>query len=117
VYAPAGLLKLFPDQLISRNVRFELFLPKCSIGSRGVRILASGMPMPEAAVHEHGCTESWQHQIRAPRDTWGVQAVSKTLSEQESPYRKFGARILTSNAGHHPASGFPVDDISHGSAK
>jgi hypothetical protein len=75
------------------------------------------MPMPEAAVHEHGGTQFREHKIRAPGNIGGVKAVSKTLSEQESPHRKFGACISTSDAGHHPASGPPVDDIGHQTAK
>jgi hypothetical protein len=71
------------------------------------------MSMPEATMYKHHGSQPWQHDIGSPRKICNVKAVTKSCREKKLSYRKFRLCILAANAGHHPASRFPVDNVDH----
>jgi hypothetical protein len=53
------------NDLISRNILAELCLPEVTVGFWIVSKAASGMSMPEAAVHKDHRIPRWQNNIWA----------------------------------------------------
>jgi hypothetical protein len=84
-------------------------------------ILASGRPpeevtvmaVPEATVRKYHCPISGKNQVWFPWQARIVQAESKTESVQSPSQYHFGLGIFSPNPGHHPASRFGRNVISH----
>lgn len=69
--------------------------------------------MPEATVDEDNGAVSWQNNVGPPRQVLYMKAVSKSQGMKKTTNLHLGSSILAPYAGHHPATGFPVNDIRH----
>ncbi len=54
-----------------------------------------------------------QHDVRLARNILGVKAKAKAKGMQTFAKKYLRASVLRPDAGHHPASHFLVDNVSH----
>ena len=73
------------------------------------------MPVPEAPVHEHSGAVLRKQQVGLP-DQGRMKSESQAGLVEVSPESELRLGVLTPDPGHHPASGFPIDDVRHGQA-
>lgn len=69
------------------------------------------MHVPEAAVDENSDPPYRQDYVRHPRQVATLEAEPETRREQGLPDGDLRLGVPPSDAGHHPAAGFPVYDI------
>ena len=58
------------------------------------------MAVPEAAVYKNSCTVFAEYYIGSTREILYIQAVSESVSKQETPYKKFRNGVLATDALH-----------------
>lgn len=71
------------------------------------------MPVPEAAMDEDGYIILRKPKIRLAGYVAGMDAEAEAHAVQAASDQKFGLRIFSANAGHHPASSSLIDYINH----
>lgn len=127
-FLPDGLLQFaFPDDDeipsslddvpgisgITGDVGNELALPEFAVRRRHGGEAASGMTMPEAAMH-HDCRPVFrQHDVRMTGEVLGVKSESEACSVQGASKDKFRLGILAAYARHHSGAGRLVHDVGH----
>lgn len=70
------------------------------------------VPVPEAPMHEDHRPILRQAHIRITRKVLAMNPVAKTARVKRLANGQFGLGVLASNAGHHPAAGYRVDNVS-----
>jgi hypothetical protein len=109
---PTKGAQLFFYKCVPLLVAFDLVFPEFLITLWPFKDAAQ-MPMPEATVHEDDGSVSREDEIRFAWQSLAVKPEAKALRVQGLPYLQFGSCILSADASHHPASGCPVDNVSH----
>lgn len=69
--------------------------------------------MPEAAMYENSRAVLGQHDVGTAREITPVQAKAKSRALKEAPDCELRRRVLSADAGHHPASCCAIDDVCH----
>lgn len=95
------------------DIGSELGLPELWSRRWGSCIATSFVTVPEAAMHENDRPKFGKEEVRPTREVQRMQPKPKTACMQLTPQHRFGLGVLSSNSGHHPGSGFLVDNISH----
>jgi hypothetical protein len=71
------------------------------------------MTVPKATVHKNNRMIFRENKIGPSMKSLSVETVPEAKREEASSHQEFGACVLASNAGHHSASDFRRDNISH----
>lgn len=71
------------------------------------------MLMPVTAMNKHGHLMTAQHNIRRYLPDPGAQPKSVAESMQGFTGENFRSGVTGPYTGHHPATGFPVNDVCH----
>lgn len=69
--------------------------------------------MPVAAMNENNRPPSWKNHVWFSWKGPVVKSVSKTSEEQSLSNGQFDPGIASTDAGHDPASGCRIHNISH----
>lgn len=72
--------------------------------------------MPETAHDVYHGVVTGQNDVRRPRKGTNMGAEAEALAMEMAAHEKLGLRVLSPDAGHHPASGRRVDDVDHSGA-
>ena len=110
---PAFTSKQLSNDSISHYVCRKLFLPKQSVRLGDIGVLTPGMPMPKAAVHKNYRPQARQYDVGFAQYASYVQTISISRRMEILSNGNLWRCVRTSYAGHHPATGFPVDDVDH----
>lgn len=106
------MLQFVDDLLIARDVRVNLCFPELPSGAGPFEKMAI-MSVPETPVNKHNGVVPPEDNIWSPGKTRIMQSVSEATTIQPLPDEEFRLCIATTNAGHHPAPGRRVDNVSH----
>ena len=74
------------------------------------------MHVPKTTMNKNYSPIFWKNYIRLARHVLGMKTKTKAVAMQDAANQQFRLRIFSPDAGHHPASGGLVDDISHAGA-
>ena len=72
------------------------------------------MPVPETSVCKNDCPVFGENHIRLSWKTTVIDPVAESERKQPFSDGNLYAGITGADAGHHPAAGLPVYNISHG---
>ncbi len=112
-HCPSCRFKRVSRPPVSPDVGRELLFPELTARGRRRRIPATGMAMPEAAMHEHGETSSGKHQVGLPRKRAVMQDISESRGMQIAPHHHLRLGVLAADRGHHPAACYRIDYVCH----
>ena len=71
------------------------------------------MSVPETSMNKNDCLEFWQYDIGLAGQFLAMKPETEALPVQKTADNHFRLCILPFDAGHHPAAGFFVYNISH----
>ena len=71
------------------------------------------MAVPETAMHEADGSKTTEGKIWRSREFPIMEPVAEPSGMQGSSENKFGFRILTADAGHHPRASRLIYDVGH----
>ena len=108
---PAGLQNGLPDFVIPNAVAQNLRPPEFLACARQPEKW-TGVPVPEAPVHEDRSTVFRQDQIRATGNLLRVQPEPEAQPVQSAADQTLRLRVAAPDTSHHPAAGRRVDDIN-----
>ena len=111
--SPASLKQVVSVSSVPFRVGVELGLPELRASSRGCRIRATGMPVPETAVNEAYCSELTKHEIGSTGKFPVMQAVSQATGMKGSAESKFRPRVPAADSSHHARTGSLVHYVRH----
>jgi hypothetical protein len=69
--------------------------------------------MPETTTNKYYRMVTWEDYVRFAGQCFDVQTVSEPVAVEDTTYMVFGFGIFPPDAGHHPAPGFLVNNVSH----
>jgi hypothetical protein len=98
--------------VISPSVAVDFLDPFLAIRGRDLekRTIVS---MPEASIRLDDGTVARQHDVGSTGEFLSMKAKSETLAMKAAAEQHFQPGVLSLDAGHHPASGFLGNDVSH----
>lgn len=73
----------------------------------------AGVTVPEAAMYKDRRLVSGKNQIGFSRQVFFVQPKAKAATVHTTSHQHFRFRIFPANAGHHPAAGRHIYNVSH----
>jgi hypothetical protein len=111
-YSPAVTLQFTQYLAVPFPVACDLLPPPVASRGRPFEQVAS-VTVPETTMHEDYGAARRKNKVRTPWQAPGVQAESITGAMQALSNKHFRSSVFSTNAGHHPAAGFPVDNVSH----
>lgn len=112
-YPPARIQETPSGAPIPLHVLVELALPELSASGWRRRVGATGMSMPEAAMHEAHRSKPAKHQVGSPGKLPVMQAVSETAGMESPTKGKLGSGIPAPDPRHHARTGCAVHHIGH----
>ena len=110
-HPPAEREKLFPVLAIAGNVALELRKPIIAVGGGSRRVPASGMPVPEATVHEAHRPVPPEDQVRLPWKRAAVKPEPEPSSVHGPPQETFGPSVLAPNLRHDSGSRLVIHHV------
>lgn len=84
-YPPARRKQCLLVPGIASDVLVKFALPEFLAGSGSRGIATSGVPVPEAAMHEDADPVTGEHQIRPSRKVFLVKTISEAVPMQQTP--------------------------------
>ena len=111
--SPASLKQVVSVSLVSFRVGMKLGLPELRASSRGCRIRATSVPMPETAVNEAYCSELTKHEIGSAGEFPVMQTVSQATGMKGPTESKFRPRVPAADSSHHARTGSLVHYVRH----
>ena len=111
--SPASLKQVVSVSSVPFRVGMELGLPELRASSRGCRVRATGVPVPETAVNEAYCSELTKHEIGSAGEFPVMQTVSQATDMKGSAESKFRPRIPAADSSHHARTGSLVHYVRH----
>jgi len=69
--------------------------------------------MPKTATYKDYSMVTWKDNVWFAGEVFDVQTVSEPVAVEDATYMVFGFGIFPPDAGHHPAPGFLVYNVSH----
>ena len=111
--APASLEQVVAVAPVPFGVLIELGLPELFASSRRGRVPATGVAVPEAAVHKTYGTKLAENDVRCAGESPVVQAIPKSAGVDGSAQIEFRPRVPASDPGHHARSGCTVHYVCH----
>ena len=112
-YSPASLKQVVSVSSVPFRVGVEFGLPELRAGSRGCRVRATGVPMPETAVNEAYRSELTKHEIGSAGEFPVMQTVSQATGMKGLAESKFRPRVPTADSSHHTRTGSLVHYVRH----
>ncbi len=100
---PAHSTQSFGTHAITSDIPLNLRPPIRLVGLRCLRLVAH-VPVPEAAMHEHGQPAALKNQIWVSGKALFMQAIPVSFSVYRSSYPHLWHSVLASNGSHIPAS-------------
>lgn len=100
------------DTQIAIAICVDLCTPEIGVRGRQPEQRAV-VSMPKASMHKHHGTMTWKDDVRLTRKAGIINAVTEPLGKQGLSEADLDTGVFRPDAGHHPAAGFPVDDVSH----
>ena len=97
--SPSRIQQFLSVDLIAFTVALKFVLPPLPAGSRQFGKSAFVI-VPETAIDKDNSFISWKHEVWLAGKVTNMQAVAKTHGEQGLSDEKFGAGVLSSDAGH-----------------
>lgn len=98
---------------VAFDVLGEFVLPELLAGSRGGRVAAALVPVPEAAMHEAHGPEPAEHEIGRSGEPPLVQAEPETTGVKGTSKHEFGLRVPASYPGHHAGTRGTIHYVRH----
>ena len=111
--SPASLKQVVPVSSVPFRVGVEFGLPELGAGSRGCRVRAAGVPMPETAVNEAYCSELTKHEIGSAREFPVMQTVPQATGMKGPAESKLRSRVPATDSSHHARTGSLVHYVRH----
>lgn len=112
-YSPAFFFLLAQHAPITLLIICKLLLPFIGIVSIGIREFAAIMLVPVATMNKYGRLMTTQNNVRFYLADLATQPKSVAKSVQGFPGKNLWSGITGSDAGHHSAAGFSVNDVCH----
>jgi len=112
-HIPSQPLQGFPIAFIARDVALDFTRPIFAVGLGHARPFAA-MPVPEAAMYEHGEPVSREDKIRFAWEVGMVQAKTKSRPMDGPANLHFRCAARGLNPGHDRASLRWTEGITHG---
>lgn len=98
---------------VSQPVSLNFVEPELRSGLWNLEVFAAFMPMPETAVDEDNRVVFRENQVGLAGKFFCMKPVTKAPLVQGFADQHFGFGILATDAGHHPAAGGRIYNISH----
>lgn len=111
--SPASLKQVVSVSSVPFRVGMELGLPELRASSRGCRVRATGVPVPETAVDEAYCSELTKHEIGSAGEFPVMQTVSQATGMKSPAESKFRPRIPAADSSHHARTDSLVHYVRH----
>ena len=112
-YPPARIQEIPSGAPVPLHVLIELALPELPASGWRRRVGATGMSMPEAAMHKAHRSKPAKYQVGSPGELPVMQAVSEATGMESSAKGKLGSGILAPDPRHHARTGLAVHHIGH----
>lgn len=103
-HSPTQLLEIVRRPSITSDIGFKLISPKSSADFRSRRSRAIAMPVPKAAVNEHDCSKTREHNVRRTRQVASVKTESKSQQVRGPADSQLRRRTLAANRAHNLAT-------------
>ncbi len=97
--------------MIACHVFAELSIPEATVRGGGISKTAPRVAVPEAAFDFNDRPIATENEVGSPWQPLDVKTESQSCAMQIPADNQLGPRILAANAGHHPASRGPADDV------
>jgi hypothetical protein len=111
--APPEVAKPLLVPFVPRHISFELGYPELRSRFGRVCEATTHVAVPEAAVNEYHGPVTRKDDVGSSGQLTSVKPKAQSACVEVAPDRELRLRVPPPNAGHHPAPGFRVDDISH----
>lgn len=109
---PQGV-KLHVSPVISPDVATELLLPERLPRLRRGRVVATGMAVPEATMHENGQPVPRKHQVRGAGQVLAMKAEAVPEGVEVLSKSHLGLRITALDASHDARTSTTINHIHH----
>jgi len=110
---PAQVLQLHIGPVVSADIAKELLLPERLTCLRSRGVVAAGVPMPEATMHENSQLVARQHQVGGAGKVLAMKSKAVPQGMKVSAQEQLRLGITASDALHHARAGRAVNDVVH----
>jgi hypothetical protein len=98
---------------VTLDILRELGCPEVGPGRRRRGVGAAAVAVPEAAMNLDHCSPSRKHDVRFAGKVPCMDPETEPSCVKPASEQKLGTGVLPADAGHHPRTGFLVDDVRH----